>query len=162
MDLDIQGLRVLITAGASGIGLATARAFTREGARVVICDVDRNALRSVRRGQRSCAFPGVLRRVRFRRGWTTVRDRAPGARRPRYAGQQCRHRGTHCGMRGHRACRLAAHPRGEPYGAICSARSAQYRCSSRAAIPALPTCRRPRDASGFLCRTPYAAWEDGG
>lgn len=47
MDLDIQGLRVLITAGASGIGLATARAFTREGARVVICDVDRNALRSV-------------------------------------------------------------------------------------------------------------------
>jgi NAD(P)-dependent dehydrogenase (short-subunit alcohol dehydrogenase family) len=27
MDLDIKGLRVLVTAGASGIGLATARAF---------------------------------------------------------------------------------------------------------------------------------------
>jgi NAD(P)-dependent dehydrogenase (short-subunit alcohol dehydrogenase family) len=47
MDLDIQGLRVLVTAGASGIGLATARAFMREGARVVICDVDRNALGAV-------------------------------------------------------------------------------------------------------------------
>jgi len=47
MDLDIQGLRVVVTAGASGIGLATARAFTREGARVVICDVDRHALDAV-------------------------------------------------------------------------------------------------------------------
>lgn len=47
MDLKIQGLRVLVTAGASGIGLATARAFVREGARVVICDIDKNALSAV-------------------------------------------------------------------------------------------------------------------
>ena len=40
MDLAIRGLRVLVTAGASGIGLATARAFAREGARVHVCDVD--------------------------------------------------------------------------------------------------------------------------
>ncbi len=44
MDLNISGLRVLITAGASGIGLEIARAFLREGARVHVCDADRAAL----------------------------------------------------------------------------------------------------------------------
>ena len=44
MDLRLDGLRVLITAGAAGIGLATARAFAREGARVYVTDVDRAAL----------------------------------------------------------------------------------------------------------------------
>ena len=44
MDLDIRGLRVLVTAGASGIGLEIARAFVREGARAHVSDVDRAAL----------------------------------------------------------------------------------------------------------------------
>jgi NAD(P)-dependent dehydrogenase (short-subunit alcohol dehydrogenase family) len=44
MDLDIKGLRVLVTAGAGGIGLAIARRFTGEGARVHTCDVDEMAL----------------------------------------------------------------------------------------------------------------------
>ena len=44
MDLDIKGLRVLVTAGANGIGLAIARAFVGEGAKVHTCDVDRSAL----------------------------------------------------------------------------------------------------------------------
>ena len=44
MELGIKGLRVLITAGASGIGRETARAFVEEGARVHICDVDPIAL----------------------------------------------------------------------------------------------------------------------
>jgi NAD(P)-dependent dehydrogenase (short-subunit alcohol dehydrogenase family) len=44
MDLDIKGLRVLVTAGAGGIGLAIARAFAREGSKVHTCDVDQMAL----------------------------------------------------------------------------------------------------------------------
>ena len=47
MDLDIAGLRVLVTAGAGGIGLEIARAFQREGGRVHVCDVDRAALDGV-------------------------------------------------------------------------------------------------------------------
>jgi NAD(P)-dependent dehydrogenase (short-subunit alcohol dehydrogenase family) len=44
MNLEINGLRVLVTAGANGIGLAVANAFLAEGARVHICDVDTHAL----------------------------------------------------------------------------------------------------------------------
>jgi NAD(P)-dependent dehydrogenase (short-subunit alcohol dehydrogenase family) len=44
MNLDIAGLRVLVTAGAGGIGLEIARAFVREKALVHVCDVDRDAL----------------------------------------------------------------------------------------------------------------------
>lgn len=38
------GLRVLVTAGANGIGAAVARAFSEAGAHVHICDVDRSAI----------------------------------------------------------------------------------------------------------------------
>ncbi|MGZ8273662.1 MAG: SDR family oxidoreductase [Burkholderiaceae bacterium] len=44
MDLGLAGLRVMISAGAAGIGLELARAFIREGARVHLCDVDAAAL----------------------------------------------------------------------------------------------------------------------
>jgi NAD(P)-dependent dehydrogenase (short-subunit alcohol dehydrogenase family) len=47
MDLGIQGLRVLVTAGAGGIGLEIARSFVKEGAKVHICDVDQKALDAV-------------------------------------------------------------------------------------------------------------------
>jgi NAD(P)-dependent dehydrogenase (short-subunit alcohol dehydrogenase family) len=47
MNLGIKGLRVLVTAGAGGIGLAIARAFVAEGARVHVCDVDAKALRAL-------------------------------------------------------------------------------------------------------------------
>jgi NAD(P)-dependent dehydrogenase (short-subunit alcohol dehydrogenase family) len=44
MDLDLEGLRVMVSAGAAGIGLEIARAFVREGARVHVCDVDGEAI----------------------------------------------------------------------------------------------------------------------
>lgn len=44
MNLGLDGARVLVTAGAAGIGLAIAREFVREGARVHVCDVDARAL----------------------------------------------------------------------------------------------------------------------
>ena len=40
------GLRVLVTAGASGIGAAIARAFLEAEARVLVCDVDAAALKA--------------------------------------------------------------------------------------------------------------------
>ncbi|MEE7506096.1 SDR family oxidoreductase [Methylobacterium sp. C33D] len=44
MDLGIAGLRVLVTAGAAGIGREIVDAFVDEGARVFACDVDAEAL----------------------------------------------------------------------------------------------------------------------
>src|SRR5208337_3295086 len=40
-------LRVIVTAGASGIGLEIARAYVAEGAKVHICDIDGEALAGV-------------------------------------------------------------------------------------------------------------------
>ena len=44
MDMELKGQKIIVTAGANGIGLEIARAFVREGAHVVVCDVDRDAL----------------------------------------------------------------------------------------------------------------------
>ena len=44
MNLSATGLRVLVTAGAAGIGRAIAQTFVDSGARVHVCDVDDKAL----------------------------------------------------------------------------------------------------------------------
>ena len=49
MNLGHAKTRVLISAGASGIGLVVARAFAAEGARVHICDIDAAALAALAR-----------------------------------------------------------------------------------------------------------------
>lgn len=48
MTAVLSGRRTLVTAGASGIGLAIANAFHEAGAQVVVCDVDEAALARVR------------------------------------------------------------------------------------------------------------------
>lgn len=48
IDLGLNGRRAIVTAGASGIGLATARRLTELGARVWVCDIDESALDAAR------------------------------------------------------------------------------------------------------------------
>jgi NAD(P)-dependent dehydrogenase (short-subunit alcohol dehydrogenase family) len=49
MQYSANGLRVVVTAGAAGIGRAIARTFVEHGARVHICDVDEEALSGFRK-----------------------------------------------------------------------------------------------------------------
>src|SRR5919106_6355118 len=49
MEFSAKGLRVLVTAGAAGIGRVIARTFVEHGARVHICDVDDKALLSTKK-----------------------------------------------------------------------------------------------------------------
>lgn len=54
MKLRLDGKRVILTAGAAGIGHVTLETFVEAGAEVFICDVDKNALDETRNG-----FPNV-------------------------------------------------------------------------------------------------------
>jgi NAD(P)-dependent dehydrogenase (short-subunit alcohol dehydrogenase family) len=47
--VEIADRTLFVTGGARGIGLGTAKAFARQGARVVITDIDENALEEARR-----------------------------------------------------------------------------------------------------------------
>ena len=57
MDLGIKGLRVIVTAGAAGIGREFARAFAANGGRVFVCDIDTKALEAIAK-----EIPGVIAR----------------------------------------------------------------------------------------------------
>src|SRR3546814_15319934 len=48
MKLDLTGKRAIITAGGAGIGRKTAEVFAAAGARIVICDIDSEAVDSAR------------------------------------------------------------------------------------------------------------------
>jgi NAD(P)-dependent dehydrogenase (short-subunit alcohol dehydrogenase family) len=47
MEYSSKGLRVVVTAGAAGIGRAMVRKFAEHGAKVHICDIDERALREI-------------------------------------------------------------------------------------------------------------------
>ncbi|SDI39037.1 SDR family oxidoreductase [Alloyangia pacifica] len=47
MKLELEGARVIVTAGAQGIGRAIVEGFLAEGARVATCDIDEAALASL-------------------------------------------------------------------------------------------------------------------
>ncbi|WP_353471524.1 SDR family oxidoreductase [Salipiger sp. H15] len=47
MNLELEGARVIVTAGAQGIGRAIVEGFLAEGARVATCDIDEAALASL-------------------------------------------------------------------------------------------------------------------
>ncbi len=69
-EQSLDGSRVLVTAGAAGIGLAIARKFVAAGARVHLCDIDRNALERTRQelpdvgtSEADVADPGAVERL---------------------------------------------------------------------------------------------------
>ena len=80
MDLGIKDLRVLVTAGAGGIGLEIARAFVREGAKVHICDVDEQALAAAKKSDPQLTQSRVRcgRPRPGRRSCSTTRSKALG------------------------------------------------------------------------------------
>lgn len=54
MNLNLKGRKVIVTAGAGGIGRAAAESFRSEGASVFVCDVSQSAL-----DEFSAAFPDI-------------------------------------------------------------------------------------------------------
>ena len=56
-DINFKGRKVLITAGADGIGLEMAKLFERAGASVLVCDVDDARLQALR--ERNASIQGV-------------------------------------------------------------------------------------------------------
>lgn len=63
MDLGLGGRTAVITGGTSGIGLATARTFLREGASVAICGRNEERLDSAVKALSACDDDGVHARI---------------------------------------------------------------------------------------------------
>ena len=66
------GLRVLVTGGASGIGLTIAQAFVEAGARVHVCDASQDALDVMRENRSTQSITGTLADVADQAGVARV------------------------------------------------------------------------------------------
>jgi NAD(P)-dependent dehydrogenase (short-subunit alcohol dehydrogenase family) len=73
----VRDLRVLVTAGAGGVGAAIARAFHAAGSRVHVCDVDRSALDRLR--SQAPGITGSMADVSLAADVTSVFDDVQGA-----------------------------------------------------------------------------------
>ena len=102
--MDLTGASALVTGGASGLGLATARRLAAAGAAVTIVDLPTSAGADVADGAR--------RSLRRRR-----RDRPRAGRRRRRDGGRGRTAAGRRQLRGHRAAREGARPRRQPVAA---------------------------------------------
>lgn len=80
LPMDATGLRVLVTAGAAGIGRVIARAFAARGARIAVCDVDDAALAafSAEHSQALALRADVAEEAEVAALFTAVRDRLGG------------------------------------------------------------------------------------
>ena len=106
----LSGKAAIVTGGASGIGEACSETLAREGASVLITDIDDALRQGGRRAHHQGRWQGALPASRrARRGGVARRDRrGREALRPaRHHGGQCRHR-HHGADRDHDARRLAA------------------------------------------------------
>ena len=75
---DFEGKVAVVTGAASGIGKALATRFVEEGMKVVLADVERDALREVTR--ESLSFPIRLRPAPDERRSSCEVDRQPSPR----------------------------------------------------------------------------------
>ena len=111
-----EGLRVLVTAGASGIGRAIADLLIARGARVHICDVVRRVSRRV--SQRASRLGATRADVASEADVSRLFAEVGTARRPRRSRQQRRRRRTDRRSRRHPARGLAPNDRRLPDRAI--------------------------------------------
>ena len=155
MDLGLTGLRVMVSAGAGGIGLAIARAFVREGAQVSVCDVDAAALAAL------ASSDPLLHAMPCDVADRAAVERWFAAALARLGGLDCLV--SNAGIAGPTGAVDAIDP-GEWDRTLAVDLTGQFNCA-RLAVPAL---RRSGNASivavsslagrlGFALRTPYAA-----
>lgn len=155
MDMELKGQKIIVTAGAGGIGLEIARAFVREGAHVVVCDVDRDAIAALAKSDP--AIKAHYCDVADRAQVETFMNKAIGE----LGGLDCLV--NNAGIAGPTGRVEAITPEDwERCIAVCL--TSQFNCA-RLAIPHLRKSHNPSIVNlssaagkfGFAMRTPYAA-----